>query len=261
MTFHDRKTFYLINDRVRANAIEMVRAASPESVVTVSPKTRTNEQNAKLHAMLSDLARSDLTWAGKRRTMEEWKALMISAHAVATNNGGEVIPGIEGEFVAIRESSAQMSVSRAASLIEYLSAFCATHGVEMRDTSDGGWNQDPGSAPLEPEPEAGAIQAREEPVAASASEFSEADAKWLVPTARQMWAFAFTGEPARVKAVAKSIIEDTPAYIGKLAREKAGSILVHCLAVAADLHLANTNRRLVAGIAGISEAELREVET
>lgn len=121
--------------------------------------------------------------------------------------------------------------------------------------------QDPGSAPLEPEPEAGAIEAREEPVAAPASELSEADVRWLVPTARQMWAFAFTGEPARVKAVAKSIIEDTPADIGKLAREKAGSIRVHCLAVAADLHLANTNRRLVAGIAGISEAELREVET
>jgi len=141
MTVHGRKTFFLVNDQVRQNAIEMVRHAAPESVVTVTPKTRSNEQNAKIHAMLSDLARSDLTWAGKRRSMEEWKALIISGHAVATKHGGEVVPGIEGEFVAIRESSATMTVSRAASLIEYLQAFCAAHGVELRDTRYGGFTE------------------------------------------------------------------------------------------------------------------------
>ncbi len=259
MTFHGRRTFYLISDRVRANAIEMVRAASPESVVTVSPKTRTNEQNAKMHAMLSDLARSDLTWAGKRRSMEEWKALMISAHAVATNNGGEVIPGIEGELVAIRESSARMSVSRAASLIEYLSAFCATHGVEMRDTSDGGWNQDPGSAPLEPEPEAGAIEAREEPVAAPASEDFTADEwKWLRGMARPLWVVAFTMDKDRVQAMAKTFVP--PADIRQPAKDKARAITRLCIEVADGEDVA-TRRRLVAAHMGISEAELREVET
>lgn len=134
-----RKTFVLASQRVLANALDAVRSAAPFSVITIAQKTRTTEQNAKLHALLSDLARSDIEWAGKRRTLDEWKVLMISAHAVATDGAGEVIPGIEGEFVAIRESSASMGVARASSLIEYVLAFCVTNGVELKETTKGGF--------------------------------------------------------------------------------------------------------------------------
>jgi len=135
----EKRAFYLISSRVRDNAAEAVNEAEPGSVVTVSPPKRSGEQNAKLHAILTDLSRSPLTWAGKRRTVDEWKMLAVSAHAVATKEPGEVIPGLEGEFVAIRESTAQMSVKRASSLIEYLLAFCAQHGVELRETQRGGF--------------------------------------------------------------------------------------------------------------------------
>jgi hypothetical protein len=135
----ERKTFILVNDSVRRNAMDALRLAPPNSVVTIAPKTRTNDQNAKLHAMLTDLARSPVTWAGKRRTLDEWKALIISGHAVAMKHAGEVIPGLEGEFVSIRESSASMSVNRAASLLEYLMAFCVSNGVELRETKRGGF--------------------------------------------------------------------------------------------------------------------------
>jgi hypothetical protein len=40
-----------------------------------------------------------------------------------------MVPGLEGEFVNLRESTALMSKARAASLIEYALAFCAMHGV------------------------------------------------------------------------------------------------------------------------------------
>ncbi len=134
--------FILINDTVRQNAIRAVMQAPADHVVSIAQRTRSLEQNSKLHAILTDLSKSPVKWAGKRRTVDEWKALVISGHAVATQHGGEVIPGIEGEFVAIRESSAQMSVSRAASLIEYLLAFCATHGVELHETRRGGFLQE-----------------------------------------------------------------------------------------------------------------------
>jgi len=135
----ERKTYVLVTPRVRDNAAAAVRNAPPGYVVTVAEPTRSSEQNAKLHALLSDLARSPVQWFGKRRKMEEWKVLMISAHAVATDNRGEVIPGIEGEMVAIRESSASMGVRRAASLIEYVMAFCVANGIELRDTEAGGF--------------------------------------------------------------------------------------------------------------------------
>lgn len=126
--------FILINDRVRANAIEEIQAAPEMYVVSLAEPTRSNDQNAKFHAILTDIARSPIQWAGRRRTVDEWKALIISGHAVATKSAGEVIPGLEGEFVAIRESSASMTVRRASSLIEYTLAFCAQNGVELHET-------------------------------------------------------------------------------------------------------------------------------
>lgn len=135
----DKKTFVLINPQVRANAFVELRNALDGFVVTIGPKTRSTDQNAKFHAICHDLAHSTLEFAGKRRSLDEWKALLISGHAVATGTAGEVVPGLEGEFVAIRESSAKMGVARAASLITYTIAFCDMHGVQLTETIKGGF--------------------------------------------------------------------------------------------------------------------------
>ena len=133
------RRFILINNHVRQNALAAVRTAPDGFSVSISEPKRSLDQNAKFHAIVSDIARSPLKWAGKRRSSDEWKAILISGHAVATNSQGEVIPGIEGEFVAIRESSANMTVRRASSLIEYTLAFCAAHDIELIETSRRGF--------------------------------------------------------------------------------------------------------------------------
>lgn len=138
----DRQSFVLINDHVRGNALRALREAAPNSRVTVAPPQRSLDQNAKLHAILMDLSRSGIEWAGAQRTVDEWKVLMVSGHAVATGAKAEVVPGIEGEFVPIRESTASMSVARAASLITYILAFCDMNGVELRETRRGGFLDD-----------------------------------------------------------------------------------------------------------------------
>lgn len=131
--------FVLINDRVRNNALKAVQSAPEGFSVSVSEPKRTNDQNAKFHAIVADLARSPVKWSGKTRTPDEWKSLLISGHGVATKAGGEVIPGLEGEFVAIRESSARMTTRRAASLIEYTLAFCMQNGVELHQAERQGF--------------------------------------------------------------------------------------------------------------------------
>ena len=72
---------------------------------------------------------------GKPRTAKEWKVLLVSGHAVATKEETEVVPGLEGEFINIRESTALMSVRRGASLIEYSLAFCAMHKIPTLEES------------------------------------------------------------------------------------------------------------------------------
>lgn len=135
----NRQSFVIRNPRILDNALAAVREAQVNSRVTIADPQRTLDQNAKLHALLTDLARSPQKWAGKLRTLDEWKMLMVSGHAVATGNGGEVIPGIEGEFVAIRESTANMSVARASSLIEYVLAYCVMNKIELHETKRCGW--------------------------------------------------------------------------------------------------------------------------
>lgn len=100
-------------------------------VLEVRTEKRSNEQNAKFHAICSDIARARVEWAGKARTAAQWKVLLVSGHAVATKEGAEIVPGLEGEFVNIRESTALMSRARGSSLIEYTLAFCADKGVTL----------------------------------------------------------------------------------------------------------------------------------
>lgn len=137
-----RKAYYLTTQRVRQNAIEAVRDAPAGFTVIIKPVTRSLGQNDHFHALCRDLAASTLEWAGKRRSEAEWKMLMVSGHSVATGEQGEVIPGVEGEFVAIRESTARMGVARASSLIEYVTAFCVSSGVDLKETRHGGYQQE-----------------------------------------------------------------------------------------------------------------------
>ena len=80
--------------------------------------------------MVADIARQ-VQWRDKWLKPEQWKVLLISGHAVATKQEADVLPGLEGEYVNIRESSAQMSVKRMASLIEYTTARAIGQGVDL----------------------------------------------------------------------------------------------------------------------------------
>lgn len=101
-------------------------------ILEIRPEKRSDRQNKLLHALFGDVSRQ-AEWLGKRRTPGEWKVLFISGHSVATKSGAEMVPGIEGEFVNIRESSAGMSIPRMTSLIEYVIAYAVSNGVELRD--------------------------------------------------------------------------------------------------------------------------------
>ena len=129
----NKRVFHLVHPTARHNAIAAVRSAPDGYGVIVQERVRSLDQNAKLHALCTDIAASGLTWCGKKRDASEWKVLLVSGHSVATNYTPEVVPGIEGEMVNIRESTATMSRARAASLIEYIQAFCAANDVTVQE--------------------------------------------------------------------------------------------------------------------------------
>ena len=136
----DRFTARLWNAQQGHQAIEAawgyakpLLLAEHRLVLEVRPENRTLDQNAHFHALCGDIARSGIEWFGKPRKADEWKVLLVSGHAKATKQEADVVPGLEGELVNLRESTARMSRPRASSLIEYTLAFCAEHDVALRD--------------------------------------------------------------------------------------------------------------------------------
>lgn len=109
-------------------------AGGSRLVLEVRPEARSDRQNRLLHALFSDVARQ-VEWMGKKRTAQEWKLLFVSGHSVATKHGADLIPGLEGEFLNLRESTARMSKARMASLLEYVMSWALDHGVELRDSA------------------------------------------------------------------------------------------------------------------------------
>lgn len=128
-----KRIITLANDAVRRNAVAAVVEAPTGYRVTIEPPKRTGEQNAKFHALAGDIAKSGVQWMGKPRTQAQWKVLLVSGHAVATKEEAEIVPGLEGEFVNLRESTAAMSKKRGSSLIEYTLAFCAMRGILLAE--------------------------------------------------------------------------------------------------------------------------------
>jgi hypothetical protein len=119
-----KQLFILAHPSARSRAIHAVVAAPDGYAVRISPPTRSLEQNAKLHALFAEVAKSQI-YLGRTLDAQQWKTLFISGHAVATGLGVDMVPGMEGEFVNIRESSAGMTVERMSSLIEYIEAWRA----------------------------------------------------------------------------------------------------------------------------------------
>lgn len=132
------QTIPLTNPTARRFAIQQIERAPDNHVAIIREKTRSLDQNAKLHAMLSDISRQ-AEYMGKRRSVEFWKGLFVSGWQIATKQNPEIVPGLEGEFINIRESTATMSARKISEVIEYISAWAANEGIRFSAAS---WERD-----------------------------------------------------------------------------------------------------------------------
>jgi hypothetical protein len=120
------QTVILDNEYRRRLAHRLVDAAPFGAVLTIKEATRTTDQNSKMWAMLSDIARAKPE--GRVMTAESWKAAFMSAL------GHEILwqPGLDGgpPFPAGYRSS-RLSKSQMSDLIEFITEYAARHGVAM----------------------------------------------------------------------------------------------------------------------------------
>lgn len=99
--------------------------AGHRMVVEIKPETRTLAQNARLWAMLTDVAKQ-VNWYGRKLSEEEWKHVFTASLAKQ-----DVVPGIDGGFVVLGKSTSKMTKPEMSELQDLIEAFGAQQGVRF----------------------------------------------------------------------------------------------------------------------------------
>lgn len=110
----------------RRRAHEFVKDAPEGWTATFAPPRRSLDQNARMWAMLGEVARQ-VVWHGQKLSPENWKDVFTAAL-----KRQEVVPGLEGGFVVLGTSTRRMSKDEMGQLMELISAFGAEKGVVFR---------------------------------------------------------------------------------------------------------------------------------
>ena len=186
------------------------------TIVEFRKKTRSHEQNAKMHAMLGEVS-AQVVWYGEKLEPEDWKTMFTASLRKAN-----VIPGIDaGTVVPLGLSTSAMTVEEMSALIELMYAFGAERGVvfkepqETPNTDDSGPPNQASSVageelPSSPQQDGGEVPSPS--LASSPSELSSRDRHHLMDFARK--AFSTAGDqriPADKRAALQGEVS-TDAY-------------------------------------------------
>lgn len=93
--------------------------------VELKEAKRTDDQNAKFWAMLTEVSQQ-LLWHGQKLNTEDWKLVFLDA----LKRELRIVPNITGNgFVNLGRSSSDLTKGEFSDLIEIIHAFGAEHGV------------------------------------------------------------------------------------------------------------------------------------
>lgn len=101
-------------------------AGDQRLTLEIRPEKRSDAQNRRLWAMLSDVSKQ-VEWYGHKLTSEEWKDV-FSASLKRT----KVVPGLDGGFVVCGQSTSKMTKAEMCELQELIEAFGAQRGVAFK---------------------------------------------------------------------------------------------------------------------------------
>lgn len=106
----------------------LIDAAPSGAVLTIAEAARTNDQNALMWALLSDVARAKPE--GRSMPTETWKCLFMQAAGFSCR----FEPGLDGEgVVPIGFKSSRLKKAEFSDLIEAIYEYGARHGVIWSD--------------------------------------------------------------------------------------------------------------------------------
>lgn len=113
----------------RAYAMKCVQEAPEGYICTIAEAVRNGEQNALLHAVLTDISKQ-VEWAGQKHDVETWKRLLVAAWMRATGRQVTLLPALDGQgFDALYQRTSKLGKAECTELIEFIYAWAADNGV------------------------------------------------------------------------------------------------------------------------------------
>ena len=129
----EKQTYLLRNSSVKQNCITTIQQLPTDSArplqITIQEDTRSLAQNRMLWACLHDVSQQ-VVWYGRKMDAESWKHVFSAALKQQ-----ETVPGINGGFVVLGQSTSKMRVSEMRDLITIIHAFGAEQNVRFSDES------------------------------------------------------------------------------------------------------------------------------
>jgi hypothetical protein len=123
------QTIRLLSQLNRERAKKLIDQAPDRALVNIRPETRSNEQNALLWSLLSEVSRAKPD--GREHTPDVWKALFMSAcgHAVQFETG------LDGKPFPLGFRSSRLTKEQMTDLIEFILQYCAEKGIHVREAA------------------------------------------------------------------------------------------------------------------------------
>lgn len=121
------QTIWLRGEHQRRLAHQLIDKAPQDAVVKVSAAKRSDDQNAKMWAMLSDISRAKPE--GRAHIPEVWKCIFMAAlgHEVKFEMG------LDGQPFPIGFRTSKLTKPQMSDLIEFIYAYASKHGVKWSE--------------------------------------------------------------------------------------------------------------------------------
>jgi hypothetical protein len=121
------QTVILRGEQQRILAKQLIDKAPVDAVISISAAKRTDDQNAKMWAMLSDISRAKPD--GRLHIPEVWKAIFMAALGHET----KFEMGLDNQPFPIGFRTSKLSVGQMSDLIEFIYEYGAKNNVKWSE--------------------------------------------------------------------------------------------------------------------------------
>ena len=115
--------------------VKAALAAGRKLTLEVKDASKSREQEEKYHAIIGDIAKQ-AQHMGAKWSPDDWKRLLVDLYCVEKQlPNGKVVPSLDMTgIVQLGMQTRHFTKEQASEFVEFLLAWCAENGIELKET-------------------------------------------------------------------------------------------------------------------------------